>query len=78
MSDFTTYRAYCSACDREVTIGLLPDHVVVPGEQIDPGAIACHGVGEWCTGAMCPLFGVEPAEMHERKEKLSALDGRRP
>ena len=66
MSDHVMHRAYCSACDREVSVGLLPGYVVEPGKPIEAGAVVCHGVGSWCTGEMCPLFGIEPAEMLER------------
>ena len=73
MSDYVTHTAYCSACDRPVTVGLKPGYVVVPGAEIDPGAVVCHGVGDWCTGEMCPLFGVEPAEMKERLATLPRM-----
>lgn len=66
MTEFVTHTAYCSACDREVKIGLRPGYRVEPGEPIDADAIVCHGLGDWCTGELCPLFGVEPARMRER------------
>ena len=74
MREYTTHRAYCSACDREVTIGLAPDYELVPGDPIDASAVICHGLGEWCTGELCPLFGLETAHMRERFEKLPPID----
>ena len=72
MSDVTTHRAYCSGCDREVTIGLLPAYEVVPGVPIDPAAVVCYDLGHACTGELCPLVGVETSAMRDRLERLPA------
>jgi hypothetical protein len=66
MSDFSAHRAYCSGCDREVTIGLLPAYEVVPGAPIDPAAVVCYDLGHACTGELCPLVGVETSAMRDR------------
>ena len=74
MREYATHRAYCSACDREVTIGLAPGYEYVPGQPIEADAIVCHGLGEWCTGELCPLFGVEPAQLRERLEYVPPIE----
>ena len=64
-----THLAYCSACDREVEVTLKPDYTPVPGEPIPLDALVCLAHGDTCTGALCPLFGLPPAEMKEKLEQ---------
>jgi hypothetical protein len=64
-----THLAYCSACDREVQVTVAPDYEPVPGQPIPPEAMVCLDHGEVCTGAMCPLFDVPPAQLKENLER---------
>ncbi len=53
-------KAYCSACDHDVRIALLPGPV--HGGQ----AVVCLDFGTSCTGAMCPMFGLPSVLMGVR------------
>jgi hypothetical protein len=67
-----THLAYCSACDREVEVGLAPGYEPKPGEPIPPEALVCIDHGEVCTGALCPLFNVPPDVLKENLERSRA------
>ena len=53
---------YCSACDRNVPVILRTTadfgRTPAPG---DAEALVCLDYGVRCTGALCPLFSVDPA-----------------
>ncbi|HEX6322862.1 MAG TPA: hypothetical protein VFZ36_03980 [Vicinamibacterales bacterium] len=52
-------KAYCSACDHDVRIAVLPGPV--HGGQAETGdtpEVVCLDFGTSCTGAMCPMFGL--------------------
>ena len=61
-----TRRAFCSACDRNVPVMLLPREEKSAGPSLyDPGMLVCLDYGVRCTGSMCPLFsylekGIDP------------------
>ncbi len=67
-----THLAYCSACDREVEVTLAPDFTPAPGEPIPPEAMVCLDLGEVCTGALCPLFGVPPEQLKDNLDRSGA------
>ncbi len=69
----STHLAYCSACDREVKVKLAPGYEPEPGKPIPPEALVCLDMGEVCTGALCPLFGVPPEQLEENL-KRTGLD----
>jgi len=57
---------YCSGCDRNVQV-LLEDagHDDAQASVHDP-EIICLEIGDWCTGALCPLGAAEPNAMVSR------------
>lgn len=55
-----TKTVYCSACDRDVTIQVADDKNEVTLE----GAI-CLDIGTACTGTLCPICAVPPAEIRK-------------
>jgi len=59
-------KMYCSGCDRDVPvlIGDAVDHETQANVQ-DP-TLVCLEIGDWCTGAMCPLGAAEPSAMVSR------------
>ncbi|MBI4539933.1 MAG: hypothetical protein HY704_10550 [Gemmatimonadetes bacterium] len=62
-----TQFAYCSACDRVVRVVWEPADPSDDRERLPhPSKVLCLEVGQSCTGSMCPVFGVAPAEMRER------------
>lgn len=67
--------AYCSACDREVEVILKPGYSPGRGEPIPADALLCLAHGDACTGALCPLFGVPPAAMKEKRERTGPVAG---
>ena len=69
MPRYTTHRAYCSACDREVTVGVKEGYEVRPDEPIDGRAVVCFEHGTSCTGELCPLFGLPPDRMRRNLEE---------
>jgi hypothetical protein len=64
-----THLAYCSACDREVKVTLMPGVELEPGQPIPPDAVVCLDHGVTCTGALCPLFSVPPEQLEENLER---------
>lgn len=52
---------YCSACDRNVPVVLRKTAELgrKPSPR-DAEALVCLDYGVRCTGALCPLFSVEP------------------
>lgn len=57
--------AYCSACDRQVEVMMKPGYTPEPGKPVPAEAMVCLAHGDTCTGALCPLFGIPPAELGE-------------
>jgi hypothetical protein len=57
---------YCSGCDRDVQV-LMEDagHDDAQASVHDPEVI-CLEIGDWCTGALCPLGAAEPNAMVSR------------
>ncbi|MEQ9569778.1 MAG: hypothetical protein RLN75_06270 [Longimicrobiales bacterium] len=51
---------YCSACDRNVPVVLRGSVAGGTPSPRDAEALVCLDYGVRCTGALCPLFSVEP------------------
>ena len=61
-----TQIAYCSACDRDVTV-LVTNASVQDAQAPMPDAeVVCLEIGEQCTGSLCPVSAVSPAAMRVR------------
>lgn len=61
------HQAYCSACDREVRVAVVP--LPTHGGQaslLDGSELVCLEFGERCTGRMCPMFGLPSIMMGVR------------
>jgi hypothetical protein len=57
---------YCSGCDRNVRV-LLPDDVTGhPQANVHDAELICMELGDWCSGALCPLGAAEPHAMVRR------------
>ena len=54
---------YCSACDRQVTVELADDNAT----SLE-GAV-CFDIGAACTGTLCPICAVAPAQLRDRLKK---------
>ena len=67
--------AYCSACDRQVEVVMKPGYVPEPGRPVPAEAMVCLAHGDTCTGALCPLFDVPPAEMGQKLTELKGKGG---
>lgn len=70
-----TRKAYCSACDRQVEIGVTDapshdGHATIP--DVD---IVCLDFGERCTGALCPMFGLPKIVMGVRLARSGVRPG---
>jgi hypothetical protein len=60
------HTVYCSGCDRNVQVLMEdPGHDDAQASVHDP-EIICLEIGEWCTGALCPLGAAEPTAMVSR------------
>lgn len=68
------YKAYCSACDREVRVTLDPERDGRTDVR-DVESVVCLEHGESCTGEMCPVFGVPTDEMRENLERVESRGG---
>lgn len=69
-------KMYCSGCDRDVPvlIGDVVDHETQA--NIQDSEMVCLEIGDWCTGAMCPLGAAEPNAMVARLVRSGQpLDG---
>jgi hypothetical protein len=54
-----TQFAFCSACDVQVPIAVLPGPVHGGQANLgDPGEVVCLHFGEQCNGSFCPMFGL--------------------
>lgn len=62
-----TKTIYCSACDRDVVIQ-------VTDESTLEGA-TCLDIGEMCTGTLCPICAVAPAQIRERVKTREPTKG---
>jgi hypothetical protein len=61
-----THLAYCSACDRDVSI-VITDEPHEEGQAPITGAeLVCLDIGERCTGALCPIGATPPVVMAAR------------
>ena len=58
---------YCSACDRQVTVELTDDNNPTSLE----GAV-CLDMGAICTGTLCPICAVAPAQQRDPLKKARA------
>lgn len=65
-----TYEAYCSACDRPVTVVPLSEF---PEDEWPDDAsehsVVCVDNSGTCTGELCPLFEVPTERMRELYER---------
>jgi hypothetical protein len=63
-----THVVYCSACDREVKVVFedKPEAPDVAGPTVDPSGVCVDYCSDACTGSMCALFDLPPAEMREK------------
>lgn len=52
---------YCSACDRNVPVVLRGTVARRTPSPRDAEALVCLDYGVRCTGALCPLFSIEPS-----------------
>ncbi len=59
------HTVYCSACDREVRVVFTapPRDLGPAGGEVDPAGICMDYSSKACTGSMCALFDLPPAEM---------------
>jgi hypothetical protein len=61
------HRVYCSACDREVEVVYnAPPKDAPAAAEVDPGGVCVDYCSDACTGSMCALFDLPPAEMLEK------------
>ena len=58
---------YCSGCDRNVRVAVV--HEPEAGKAVDPTAFVCLDCGSRCTGSLCPLFEITPAQMRANLER---------
>jgi hypothetical protein len=66
-------KIYCSACDREVSVLFTDVSGGAQGTvQFAHHDIVCLEMGEWCTGNLCPVSAVSPAEMAKRAAAKAA------
>jgi hypothetical protein len=63
-----THVVYCSACDRNVKVVFQgePHAPDAAGPQVDPSGICVDYSTEACTGSMCALFDLPPADMLDK------------
>jgi hypothetical protein len=67
-----SHNVYCSACDREVQVRFpQPPGQSAAGSEVDPSGVCVDYCSDACTGSMCPLFDLPPADM---LEKLKSSD----
>ena len=65
-----TYHAYCSACDQTVEVAPITEFPEeVRPEGTSDSALVCLAYGDWCTGALCPLFELPTERMRELYER---------
>jgi hypothetical protein len=66
---------YCAACDRQVRVAFVTPPQVADegGAEVDPNGICIDYCSSACTGSMCPLFNLPPAEMLERLRESGIL-----
>jgi len=70
-----THVVYCSACDREVKVVFekppaAPD---AAGPEVDPSGVCVDFCSDACTGSMCALFDLPPAEMREKLVRIGIV-----
>lgn len=58
------HMVYCSACDREVKVLFArPPQQSNAASEVDPSGVCVDYCSDACTGSMCALFDLPPAEM---------------
>lgn len=69
-----THVVYCSACDRQVRLLFAhPPGESPSGGEVDPSGICVDYCSGSCTGQMCALLDVPPAEVLERLKASGLL-----
>lgn len=69
-------KMYCSGCDRDVPV--LMSNTVDHETQanVHDAELVCLEIGDWCSGALCPLGAAEPNAMVGRLVRSGLpLDG---
>lgn len=61
-----THLAYCSACDRDVSIVITDEPVDLGQAPVNGAELVCLDIGERCTGALCPIGATPPVVMAAR------------
>lgn len=69
---------YCSACDRNVPVVLRGRVAGGTPSPRDAEALVCLDYGVRCTGALCPLFSVEPPPASPSGRSMPADEGPQP
>ncbi|MBI3791930.1 MAG: hypothetical protein HY275_13775, partial [Gemmatimonadetes bacterium] len=59
-------KRYCSGCDRHVHIVATETPRDDTQANVPEPELVCLEIGEWCTGALCPLGAAEPSAMVSR------------
>jgi hypothetical protein len=68
------HKVYCSACDREVRVVFPnPPREAIAAAEVDPSGICVDYCSDSCTGAMCSLFDLPPAEMLEKLKRSGVV-----
>ena len=57
---------YCSGCDRDVRVLRPDDATGHPQANIHDAELICMELGDWCSGALCPLGAAAPHAMVRR------------
>ena len=57
---------YCSARDQNVRVVVTDEPVHDAQATVVDSEIICLEIGDWCTGALCPLGAAEPNAMVSR------------
>lgn len=58
--------AYCSACDKHVTIVVTDEPSQDGHANLHDAEVVCLEIGEACTGNLCPIGAVSPNVMAAR------------
>ena len=61
-----TQVAFCSACDRDVTIAMTDEPVFDGQANLPDPEVICMEIGHQCTGSMCPIGAQPPSVMAVR------------
>jgi hypothetical protein len=67
---------YCSGCDHDVRVLMTSEAPHDTQANVPDPELVCLEIGEWCTGALCPLGAAEPNAMVSRLVRTGLpLDG---